>query len=145
MFILNHNRIYICRGETNTRILILEEACPATSYIATTFHPTIGQCAHKSLSTPATPEMGMISTRNWGTTSSHITKHIKTQPSQSTVGFIRLLRQWKGRIAKLVSSTTELWTPSLDLSSLASTIPTHPTQGSIPFTATQSLRPYLPF
>ena len=26
-----------------------------------------------------------------------------------------LLRQWKGRIAKLVSSTTELWTPAPDL------------------------------
>ena len=34
------------------------------------------------------------------------------------VGFIRLLRQWTGRTAKLVSSSTKLRTPSQDLSSL---------------------------
>ena len=33
---------------------------PATSYVAATFHPTIGQCAHQSLSNTATPELGMI-------------------------------------------------------------------------------------
>ena len=33
---------------------------PATSYVVATFHPTIGQCAHQSLSNTATPEMGMI-------------------------------------------------------------------------------------
>ena len=26
-------------------ILILKEACPITSYVAATFHPTIGHCA----------------------------------------------------------------------------------------------------
>ena len=36
------------------------ENCPATSYVAATFHPTIGQRAHKSLSNTATPELGMI-------------------------------------------------------------------------------------
>ena len=33
---------------------------PATSYVTTTFHPTIGQRAHQSLSNIATPELGMI-------------------------------------------------------------------------------------
>ena len=33
---------------------------PATSYVAATFHPTIGQLAHQSLSSAATPELGMI-------------------------------------------------------------------------------------
>ena len=54
-----------------------EEACPATSYVATMFHPTIGQCAHQSLSTTATPELGMIPTRNKRTLAgSHIAKYI---------------------------------------------------------------------
>ena len=33
---------------------------PATSYVVETFHPTIGQHAHQSLSNIATPDMGMI-------------------------------------------------------------------------------------
>ena len=33
---------------------------PATSYVAATFHPTIGQRAHQYLSNTATPELGMI-------------------------------------------------------------------------------------
>ena len=33
---------------------------PATSYIAATFHPTIGQHAHQYLSNAATPKLGMI-------------------------------------------------------------------------------------
>ena len=32
----------------------------ATSYVAATFHPTIGQRAHQSLSITGTPNMGMI-------------------------------------------------------------------------------------
>ena len=58
-------------------ILILKEACPATSYVAAMFHPTIGQCAHQSLSNTTTPKLGMIPTRNKGTTvGSHIAKDI---------------------------------------------------------------------
>ena len=58
-------------------ILILKEACPATSYVAATFHPTIGQCAHKSLNNTATPNLGMIPSRNKGTLAdSHIAKGI---------------------------------------------------------------------
>ena len=60
-------------------------------------------------------------------------------------GFVRILRKCVGITANIVSSSTELRTPSQDLSVLASLWPTHPTQGSIPFTATQSLGPYLPF
>ena len=61
------------------------------------------------------------------------------------VGFIRILRKLEGRNTKLVSSSTELRTPSQDLSVLASPLPTHPTQGSVPFSAQQSLRLHLPF
>ena len=43
-----------------TRILIWKRSCPATSYVAATFHPTISQCAHQSLSITATFELGMI-------------------------------------------------------------------------------------
>ena len=32
----------------------------ATSYVTTTFHPTIGQRAHQSVSKIATPKLGMI-------------------------------------------------------------------------------------
>ena len=32
----------------------------ATSYVATTFHQTIGQHAHQSLNNTATPKLGMI-------------------------------------------------------------------------------------
>ena len=46
------------------RYLSYKEACPATSYVAVTFHPTIGTCAHQYLSNTATLELGMISTRN---------------------------------------------------------------------------------
>ena len=62
--------------------------------------------------------------------------HIKNQSNQPTVGFLRLLRQWKGRIAKLVSSTTELWTPTQDMAWPPQFLH-HPTQGSILFVATQ--------
>ena len=66
------------------RYLSLKEARPATSYVAATFHPTIGQCAHQSLSNTATPELGMISTGNKGTLAdSHIAKDTtKTQANQ---------------------------------------------------------------
>ena len=50
--------------DLSTIILIFRKDCPATSYVAATFHPTIGQCDHQSLSSNATPELGMISARN---------------------------------------------------------------------------------
>ena len=59
----------------------------------------------------------MIPTRNKGTLAdSHIAKDTsKFSQVKLQFGFIRLLKSWKGLIAKLVSSTTELWTPALDL------------------------------
>ena len=76
MFIIIHLSKYKCKY-LNTRILILEEACSATSYVPATFHPTIGQCAHQSLNNTATPKMGMILTRNKGTLAgSHIANGI---------------------------------------------------------------------
>ena len=51
-------------AEINTEILIFEISCSKTNYVTATFHPTIGQCAHQSLSSTATPELGMIPTRN---------------------------------------------------------------------------------
>ena len=48
----------------HTRILILKKSCLATSYVTATFHPTIGERAHQSLNTTATPKLGMIYPRN---------------------------------------------------------------------------------
>ena len=49
-----------CRDGITSSTYIFMKNSPATSYIAATFHPTIGQCAHQSLSNAATPELGMI-------------------------------------------------------------------------------------
>ena len=61
-FIIFINIIYSCRSKMD-RSLILWKLRSATSYIAATFHPTIGQCAHQSLSNTSMPELGMIPTR----------------------------------------------------------------------------------
>ena len=56
---------------------------PATSYIASTFHPTIGQRAHQSLSNAATPELGMIPQGIRVKESLHIAKvHKSANPRQ---------------------------------------------------------------
>ena len=118
-------------------ILILKEYCPATSYVVAMFHPTIGPCAHQSLSNTSNPKLGMIPTRNKGTLArSHIAKGISKFSQAKHNWVYQATKAVEKRIAKLVSSTKELWTPTPNLSSLASIIPTHPTQGSIPFTAT---------
>ena len=63
----------------------------ATHYVASTFHPTIGECAHQSLRNIATPELGMISSRNKGTLAdSYISKGATKLDQANTVGFIRL-------------------------------------------------------
>ena len=64
-------------------MLILEISRPATSYVAATFHQTISQRAHQSLSKTTTPELGMIpqgikNTRRLP----QIQGYNKTQPSQ---------------------------------------------------------------
>ena len=79
------------------RYLSYEEARLATSYVAATFHPTIGQCAHQSLSTTATHNPSMIPIRNKGTLAdSHIAKDTTKFSQANIVGFIRLQKSWKG-------------------------------------------------
>ena len=57
---------------------------PATSYVATMFHPTIGQRAHQSLSNTATPKLGMVSPRNKEQAGLHIAKvHRSAKPTWS--------------------------------------------------------------
>ena len=65
---------------------------PATSYVAATFHPTIGQRAHQSLSNAATPEMGMILQGIRELAGLHIAKIHKTHSQANKVGFIKPLR-----------------------------------------------------
>ena len=48
------------RDAVNSSTYLSMKNSPATSYVAATFHPTIGQRAHQSLSNAATPELGMI-------------------------------------------------------------------------------------
>ena len=56
---------------------------PATSYVAATFHPTIGQHAHQSLSNIATPDLGMIPQGIRVKAGLHIAKvHKSTKPTQ---------------------------------------------------------------
>ena len=56
---------------------------PATSYVAATFHPSIGQCAHQSLSNTATPELGMIPQGVRVKVGLHIAKvHKSAKPTQ---------------------------------------------------------------
>ena len=105
MFILIHKHIQCIY--LNIRILILEEACLATSYVAATFHPTIGQCAHQSLSIISNTELGMILKRNKGTLQdSHIAKDTtKTHPSQHSWVY-QVGKELERLTTKLVSSTS---------------------------------------
>ena len=59
MFIVIHKKNIVAEIKYKG-ILILKGIWLATSYVAATFHPTIGQCAHQSLNTTTTLEMGMI-------------------------------------------------------------------------------------
>ena len=59
MFIVIHKKNIVVEIKYK-RILILKRSWPTTSYVAATFHPTIGRWAHQSLSIIATPELGMI-------------------------------------------------------------------------------------
>ena len=92
MFILIHKQFI--EDIKYTRILIWKRSWPATSYVATMFHPTIGLCAHQSLNITATPKLGMIPEGTREITGSHIAQNPKhPQSSQHTVGFHRLLRK----------------------------------------------------
>ena len=69
-------------------------ARPATSYVAATFHPTIGQLAHQSLSNAATPELGMIPPRIRVNAGLHITKGIQSA-NQTQLGLTGLQQSAK--------------------------------------------------
>ena len=107
MFIIFHQEN--TNAEINKEILILKEDRPTTIYVAATFHPTIGQCAHQSVSIIATPELGIILTRNKGTLpDSHIAKDTtKTQPSQQSWVY-QAAEELEKMTPKIVSTTTEL-------------------------------------
>ena len=66
---------------------------PTTSYVAATFHPTIGQRAHQSLSNTATPELGMIPQGIRVKASLHIAKVHKTAKS-TQLGLSGYLGNW---------------------------------------------------
>ena len=89
-----------------TRILFLEETCPSASYVATTFHPTIVQCAHQSLSNTTTPELGMISTRNIEHQQAHIQPRIQQKSSKTTrLGLLgyKQTSQYTARFIKIIN------------------------------------------
>ena len=144
MFILIHKQFI--EEIKYTRILIWKRSWPATSYVATTFHPTIGQCTHQSLSITATPELGMIPQGIKEITGSHIAqnqiihnqantplgftdcpaKPIRNCVSQAAkeatnnMGFLELLSQANNHIQP--SQPSNIWVPL--------TYSAKPTQGS---------------
>ena len=63
IFIFIYKQVQL-QGLKHKKYLSLSEACPETSYVVTTFHPTISECAHQSLNNTATPKLGMISLSN---------------------------------------------------------------------------------
>ena len=73
------------------RTYLLMKNSPATSYVVATFHPTIGQRAHQSLSNTATPELGMIPQGIRVNAGLHIAKVFQsTKPTQQ--GFTKSSR-----------------------------------------------------
>ena len=54
---------------------------PTTSYVTASFHPTIGQRAHQSLSNATTPELGMIPQ---GTREQQVIQDNQSQPNSVT-------------------------------------------------------------
>ena len=63
----NYNAINTIAEINIDKNTYLEKNLSHNNYVVATFHPTIGQCTHQSLSSTATFELGMISTRNKGT------------------------------------------------------------------------------
>ena len=93
------------------------------SYVAAMLHPTIGQCAHQSLSSTATLEMGMIYTRIREHQQAHMQPRIhKIQPSQHKWVY-QAANEMDRLTAKLVSSSTELWTLAPNLAWLLNIYP----------------------
>ena len=87
-----HSSIHSCtliyeqlqlQGLKHKKYLSLSEYCLTASNVAATFHPTIGQCAHQSLSNTTTLELGVIPPRNKELSSlTHSQEYNQTQPSQ---------------------------------------------------------------
>ena len=75
----------------------------ATSHIAATFHPTIGQRAYHSLSNTATPELGMIPQGIRVNAGLHTAKVYKQQTN--TVGIYQVIQELGKDNAKLVATT----------------------------------------
>ena len=77
----------IAKMKWPTTLIFWWRVYPATSYVAATFHPTIGQHAHQSLSNTATPELGMIPPRIRVNAGLHISEGHNQQTN--TTGFTR--------------------------------------------------------
>ena len=75
-----------CRSKNGQDHLSLWRSRSATSYVAATFHPTIGQRAPQSLSNAATPEMGMIHQGIRELTGLHIAKDIQYTAKPTQLG-----------------------------------------------------------
>ena len=87
MFIITHWHQYInCRDEVTSSTYLSMKNSPATNYVVAMFHPTIGQCAHQSLSNAATLELGMIPPRIRVNAGLHIARGHNRQPTQ--LGFL---------------------------------------------------------
>ena len=115
MFIISLTEKMVAEVKMN-RSLILWRTRSTTSYVAATFHPTIGQHAPQSLSSAATPELGMILQGIREQAGLHITKDTQntTKPTQlglsghQGVGKISLLSWWAHYRAKNTYTRTIL-------------------------------------
>ena len=119
MFILIHKQFI--EEIKYTRILIWKRSWSTTSYIVATFHPTIGQCAHQSLSITTTSELGMIPQGTREITGSHIAQNQNIHSQANTqLGFTECpskpIRNWVLQAAK---ATSPQHMGTLDLSSQA--------------------------
>ena len=82
-FLLTENKVVEVKW---TRALILWWTRSTTSYVAATFHPTIGQRAPQSLSNVATPELGMIHQGIRELAGLHIAKDIQYTAKPTQLG-----------------------------------------------------------
>ena len=121
IFIIIHETVDIAEMKQSGLLIFWWRNHPATSYVAAMFHPTIGQCAHQSLSITAIPEMGMIPQGTRDITGSHIAQNQNIYSQANTsLGFTdcpaKPIRNWVLQVAK---ETNQQRMGSLDLSSQA--------------------------
>ena len=106
----------------------------------------IGPCAHQSLRNNATPELGMIPTRNKGTLAGSQKAKGISKFSQSKHNWVyQDVREVEGWIAKIVSLITELWTLAPDLAWLLNIYTPNTRKHPLLCYATHSLKLCLPF